>query len=439
MVALRGALVSALALLLPALMFIGVDGPSSAVFSQYIGASALICMALSQVIATRVWFVEAVFGPMDRAYLLHKWLGIGALAGVLLHETFDAEIRSLGPGTNLSDFAEGLGEQSLNGLLILIALTLMTFIPYRIWYWTHRAMGACFLLGAAHFALILKPFSNLDPLGLYVLAFCAMGVLAYAHSLVPRSWRRGRIYEVSHIASSGNATSITLRPKFRPIRYRAGQFAFFTFEEPGLTEAHPYTISSGPREDGTLRISVAALGDHTERLASNACVGMNARVQGPYGRFAPPRGNAAQVWIAGGIGITPFLAWLDELPEDGPAIDLIYSFRGVSKAPHLDELSKKVAAIGRVSLHLFDTETGPRLSAEAVSDITNGGNRRYAFCGPSQLRDAVRQNVSARHFQFEEFEIRTSLLFIGRVIAWLKNTMRRLNKSNAAPTFSLSK
>lgn len=421
----KGLAVIVTALAVPAFMFSGVQGPNQAIFSQYIGSAALIAMALSHLIATRAGFVEALFGPLDRSYVLHKWLGIGALAAVLLHEQIDAEIKALGRPSALNDLGESLGEQSLNGLMILIAITLLTFIPYRYWYWTHRAMGACFVLGAAHYAMILKPFSNFDPLGLYVLAFCAIGVLCYAYTLIPRNWRRGRMYRVAGLARTGNALEISLAPEDKPIRHMAGQFAFFTVEEPGLAETHPFTISSAPRADGSLRISVAALGDYTDRLSTRLREGMAVRVQGPYGRFAPSRSNRQQIWIAGGIGITPFMAWLDGLPKEGPQVDLIYTFRGEVSAPHLQKIKRLSEIHPRVTLHLVDTVKSPRLDAKYVRDLIGTRAVSVSFCGPKRLRQELRGIVPARHFHFEEFEIRTGLPFTDGPRARISEMFRR--------------
>ena len=112
----------------------------SAVFSQYIGCAALIAMAIAQIVATRIWIIEPIFGGLDRVYVLHKWLGIGALLSVLLHDTLDAEIDGVGRETWLTDLAETLGEISLYGFVILVLITIVTFIPYHLWRWSHRQL-----------------------------------------------------------------------------------------------------------------------------------------------------------------------------------------------------------------------------------------------------------------------------------------------------------
>jgi predicted ferric reductase len=55
--------------------------------------------------------------------------------------------------------------------------------------------------------------------------------------------------------------------------------------------------------------------DYTHTLANRLQIDQVIKVEGPYGRFDIARQDscAQQIWIAGGIGVTPFLAWLDSL------------------------------------------------------------------------------------------------------------------------------
>lgn len=237
-----------------------------ALFSQYLGMATIITMALSQIIATRLGFIERIFGGLDRSYILHKWLGIGAMVALLLHDTIDAEMRGLGRETLLSDIAETAGEISLYGFLILVVITIATFIPYHLWRWTHRIMGVFFMMGTFHFLFILKPFSNADPLGLYVSAFCLLGILAFTYKLVPSRLRSNRTYIVSDIQQTGVATAISMTPEKRALKYRPGQFAFVTFEDELGSEPHPFTISKAPDETGQIRMTIAELGGYTYRL-----------------------------------------------------------------------------------------------------------------------------------------------------------------------------
>ena len=218
-----------------------------AVFSQYIGVTALIAMALTQILATRLFFVEPVFGGLDRVYVLHKWLGISALVMVLLHDTIDAEIDGLGRETSLTDLAETMGEISLYAFLILVIITIVTFIPYNLWKWSHKLMGTFFAMSVFHLAFINKPFANTDLIGAYVLVICGLGVLAYIYTLLPQNYgSRTHAFTVDKVEQTGDAFSVHLAPDSKVVAHKAGQFAFINFDLPHLGEVHPFTISAAP-------------------------------------------------------------------------------------------------------------------------------------------------------------------------------------------------
>ena len=129
------------------------EHPGTAIFSLYLGSLSLILMGLAQFMATRFSWLELVFGGLDRIYVLHKWIGITALGALLLHDTIDADIDGIAPETFLTDVAETMGELSLYGILILLIITIATFIPYHLWRWTHKFMGAFFRVIRVPFCL----------------------------------------------------------------------------------------------------------------------------------------------------------------------------------------------------------------------------------------------------------------------------------------------
>ena len=138
-----GLLIIAATALFPAYQLFSLPNVTDtlALFSQYLGLAALILMACGQILSIRVRGIEAIFGGLDRVYVLHKWAGILAMIAILLHDTIDADMSGLGRETALNDLAETLGEFSLYGLLILVVVSVATFIPYHLWRWTHKAMG----------------------------------------------------------------------------------------------------------------------------------------------------------------------------------------------------------------------------------------------------------------------------------------------------------
>ncbi len=138
-----------------------------------------------------------------------------------------------------------------------------------------------------------------------------------------------------------------------------------------------------------------ALGDYTSRLRELLEPGMPAVVGGPHGRFSHAKGGGDQVWIAGGVGVAPFLSWmraLDEHPVPG-RVDLYYAFSG-GPAPFAEELVAIADGRDGVRTHLVDSRADGRLTADRIlADTGVPGSRLSVFlCGPEpMLRDLQRQ------------------------------------------------
>jgi predicted ferric reductase len=409
----------ALAVLIPVYWFapIASERDPVALFSQYLGAAALILMGINQFVATRAPGLEIVFGPLDRIYVLHKWLGVIALIAMGLHDIIDADMNGLRGGV-LSGIAEDIGEISLYGLMILILASVITFIPYHLWKWSHRIIGVFFFLGAFHFFFIAKPFSNFDPLGLYVSAFCALGILSYIWMSVVRPMApRGHRYEVDLVRRVGGLTELVLLPKGGGMRHKPGQFAFLSIDGGGLGEEHPFTLSSAPTDDRVLRFSIKDLGDYTDRLQRTVQPGMDAIVSGPFGHFSMPRGRDPQVWVGAGVGITPFLAFAESLKdrETGP-VKLYYCVRERDDIPYAVELERLAEEVDTLELIIVNSAEGIRLTSDRIVSDLGGdvANAHVFFCGPVPMRKALKsglllKGLKASRFRFEEFEMRTGI------------------------------
>jgi predicted ferric reductase len=404
-----------------------------ALFSQYLGLAALILMAWGQIMATRLPGIESLFGGLDRVYVLHKWVGLLAMGAILVHDTVDAEMRNLGPTGPLEELAETLGEISLYGLLILVVISVATFIPYHLWKWTHKAMGGLFAAGAFHFFFIMKPFAMGDPAGLYVGVFCGLGLLAYAWTLLHDRMRPSHRYTIAKVEKTGGAVAITMTPRGRGLRPKPGQFGVVRFSDAAIAEPHPFSFSS-IEPDGTLRVTVKALGDFTHRLGRTVVVDQEARIQGPFGRFER-RGAKPEVWIAAGIGITPFLTWADALAEDAGTVDLFYCVRDRAQAPHIEEIETLAERKRNLNVHLIVSSHGQRLTPEHVAEVIGPqlSEVKVAFCGPASLRETLRSGlqrfgVSSRRFHYEEFEFRTGVGFEA-LARWL--LQRAVDKSHS--------
>ncbi len=167
----------------------------------------------------------------------------------------------------------------------------------------------------------------------------------------------------------------------------AGQFLFVKFEgEKGLDESHPFTISSAPSDD-MLRLTIKSSGDFTRHLFANLKVGTSAVVEGAYGMFNYKTGGEKQIWVAGGIGVTPFLSFLRDLKDDlSHHVDFYYTVRHKEETVFVDEIEGIVKKYPRLKA-LY-----PFLVCTWFSD--RGGDRkecgrRYSWTSRLHVRAAA--------------------------------------------------
>ena len=141
-------------------------------------------------------------------------------------------------------------------------------------------------------------------------------------------------------------------------------------------------------------------------------VGQPVTVEGPYGRFGFAGDKNRQIWVAGGIGITPFIARMQALVQapDGRAVDLFYC----TSAPDEGFIARlhALAAQARVKLHVLVTQRDGRLDAERICRTVPAWTRAGVwFCGPAGFGQALREGfvakgLAAKDFHQELFDMR---------------------------------
>ena len=429
----KGFAISLLALLFPFYWFIPLFGQYDpvAVASLYLGCLSLVAMGLVQLVATRLPVLENLLGSLDRQYLLHKWLGVFAVVAFLLHDILEPEFTGLGPKTGLNDFGAELGEIAYYGLCGLVLASLLMLIPYHIWRWSHKFTGLFFALSALHFVLVLKPVDLSDPLSLYVLFFCVVGVLSYLYTLLPwHLFRQGFDYRISSLERVGGALSVWLEPLGKKLSGRPGQFAFIRFDSSVSTGTHPFSFSSAPDENGRIRFTIRNLGDDTALMQRVLKEGDRARISPAFGQFRTGRKSRREIWIAAGVGITPFLA-MARAYRGEKKVDLFYTVRDRKDAIHPEELKAVAGCYPDFSFRLVESSGGERLNVAQIVRETDAdpGQLSVLFCGPSAMcRDFrqgfVKSGLPGRCFRYDHFEIRSDI-GLTKAVQWLWSNCAR--------------
>jgi predicted ferric reductase len=393
-------------------------GDGAVGFALYIGSVSILLMAWSNFLATRIAPLEQLFGGLDRMYRWHRWFGALSVGAMWLHIQIVDDVKGIrGASEDIADAAEDLAETGSNILYVLVAVSLLRWLPTRWWRLSHKFLVLPYAFSSWHFYTSTKPYANASAWGAWFTGFMILGLVAWVYRVVWRdAIRRGRQYRVSKMVDAGHTIEIQLEPIGVPLRYNIGQFAFLKFGVWGMSEPHPFTIASSP-DEAELRFFIKNLGDWTDSLLHRIQVGHRVQVEGPYGALPlfPDHSSSDIVWIAGGVGITPFIgAACSRVPDDGPVPHLFYCVRSTTDASGLVRL-QQAAQEGRIVLHVHASSQGNRLRAQDLAAVITKDRRRsthVVMCGPDGLVKSMRtvmRSLGVRHVHVEGFDIRTGI------------------------------
>lgn len=318
-------------------------------------------MAMTIVIAARpAWLERVTKTPLDELYRWHRTLGFWALGLSVVHwvtKTLMQPILSLMTLEPVPKIVRGelagfdLFWSQLRGFsvessiwatavaLLLGAMVFAKAIRYTKWLLWHKLFSVLFIVLSVHSIRLMDPADAFLPLGWINIAMTLVG-LWYSVVLLVRGAGREKTMKavVTDVRVDKDVTLLTVQPE-KPLAVRPGEFAFLATEG---EEKHPFSVAS-VRPDGTLLFAVKALGDFTKETLPTVRKGESVTIEGPWGAFTPAfleadAENDAQheVWVAGGIGIAPFYAWLESAAKRenaAPCAKLVWCIRDRNAEP----------------------------------------------------------------------------------------------------------
>lgn len=386
---------------------------------EIIGATNIILMAVSLFLSTRPKWAEPYFGGLDKMYVAHRRVSTAAFLLIFVHVlTVPISITGWKLGNYLAVIAFiGIVSIVLVSLAPRIAfLNKLTGGTYEGWKNLKKFIGIFFILAFIHSLTVGNPLDAFIAIN-WVQIFFVIGTASYLYTeIFGRFFKKYHPYTVEAVRHpNGSTTEVTLRAKGSGIpKHRAGQFLFVRFPgERRLNESHPFTISSAPRED-VLRLTVKASGDFTRALFSDLKPGAEAVVEGAYGLFDYKTGGPKQIWIAGGIGLTPFLSFIRDMDGDlDRDVDFYYTVRTKEEALFLDEIEAAARKNPRLKPHLRFSATDGSLTMDHILADAGGdvkGHHVY-MCGPLPMVQAFEKKFLAlgmprEAIHFEEFNFR---------------------------------
>lgn len=385
------------------------------------GMAGYVSFAVNLLLGARIPQLERLFGALDRMYRFHRRLGsaVGALlaahvvlmVGALAVVEPASALDLLRPDPGLRVFA---GVVAAAGFVAVLVATIVLDLTHEMFLRVHRLFGVVFAVGALH-ALRVPAFGALNPvLRGYLWAVTAVGVAAWLYrSGHGRTLVRRHYYRVADITPMHpTITQVTLAPVEEPLAFEPGQLVFIGIDDDAVTrELHPFSITSAVG-DTDLRLVIRALGDYTRGLRDVTTTSW-AMVEGPYGGFWHDGAqHRRQIWIAGGIGVTPFLSIARSIDPTDHHIDLYYCTEDAEAAVFLDELYAIADAHPELRVIPFQADSLGFLTAEDVRAASGDLSDAHVFmCGPGPMMDALVAQFTALdvprdHLHFEDFRLR---------------------------------
>lgn len=374
--------------------------------------------AANLIIGSRVRPIVSLFGGPEEMYAAHRRLGVYALglltghavlaAGHAAADSAEAALRLFLPTSGWAVFT---GTIALACMTAGLALTFFGRLTHEQFVLVQKALGVTFAVAALH-ALAVPGTRSSTSLLVFMAVLTGLALSAFlGRSFLARFLARRHRHAVASLNRlDESVVEIRLEPVGRRMSFLPGQFVFVSFRTEAVgREPHPFSIASSPHAS-TLDLVVKALGDHTSALMTLP-PGALADVEGPYGTFSYLNvPNARQIWIAGGIGVTPFLSMARSLEASAYEIDLYYCTEGPEHAHLIDELYEIADRDPRFRVIPVRKRSLGRISSEDIVGVSRPiqHNAAILICGPPMMMENLTQQflelgVPESQLYFEDF------------------------------------
>jgi predicted ferric reductase len=381
-----------------------VDGVGSALVEggRVTGMIAGYFLLVQILLMTRVGWLDRRLSAND-LLRLHRDLGAMLTILVLAHAsllivgsaTFDGSSLAAETKTIVTGFPDMVSAVVATAILVGVALlairAIRRMMSYELWYYLHMTSYLVLLLGYGHQFAAGRDLTQPGPARSFwaALTLFVVGCLIWGRVIAPirlNLRHRLRVAEVTHEGT--DMFSVYVRGRDLPaLQARAGQFFRWRFlTANGWWQAHPFSLSAAPNGKW-LRLTIKAVGDYTEQLKW-IDAGVRVLVEGPSGVFtADRRIRHRALLIAGGSGIAPVRALLEDLPR---GTIVIYRASSPDDLIFREELDFLAGARDFEIYYVVGSRTdpGPRevMTPKGLRRLVPDISRRDVYlCGPPGL------------------------------------------------------
>jgi ferredoxin-NADP reductase len=169
--------------------------------------------------------------------------------------------------------------------------------------------------------------------------------------------------------------------------FSGGSHIIVVMHTPARAHRNPYSLLGSPRCLDSYEIAVRRMEESrggSHYLHDHIRVGSRLEIAHPVNLFGLDKIARKHLLIAGGVGITPILAQLEELQDGSTPFELHYAVRSPQHAAFAQRLRERAGA----SLRMYYDSEDQKLDIDALLSGQPLGTHVYA-CGPAGLIDAV--------------------------------------------------
>jgi predicted ferric reductase len=293
--------------------FLGTDMLTDypCVIGRLLALVGFILVLFQVVLSSKLKWLERGLG-LDKMLGIHKTAGVVGFAFMLSHPVLHASSDILAQGYVTLKWPMILGLVTVLLALVTVGSALLygkLHLKYGTWKQMHWFNFIIVPVIFGHSLLLGTDLGAQPPLRIFWYFLGGLYLLLLAFILWDRAQVRRHLLQVTDVVQETPDTW-SLHFKGNSPEHKPGQFMMLSLLQNGRrAEPHPFTISSSPTS-GDLTVSVKAVGDFTSTVKDVTPVD-GAIVDMPYGTFSFLNYDAPNlVFIAGGIGVTPFISML---------------------------------------------------------------------------------------------------------------------------------
>lgn len=384
------------------------------VIGEATGIAAAVLLPVAVILASRVKPLEYLFGDLTSAYVAHGVIGLAMFAVVSFHPLMYLLGGLLIPDDFLTSaevlipfHVVALDWASYIAIATALVFTMYFRLSFSNWRLVHLLLGFAMVLTGYSILIDNRAFDTADipALRWFLAAIYILGTISFLWvAIVRRVAEPKREYRITgaRVHEAADAIELTAEPVGAACEFEPGQFVYVDLLDSKAQvhrefEAHPFSIASGP-DRGTLSLVIETRGEDTRRMQRIAASDeARALLHSTYGRLvARLPSEKKQLWVAGGIGVTPFMAMADDMrmnPDryEEYEVTLVVGVDHAEQAFEFERLAECAEACPGLEVVLWDRDVRGLPTAEGLADEVEGEitERAILLCGPDPMITAL--------------------------------------------------